>query len=93
MTNKEKAREIAKSHCVNYPINKWCLISSDIECFASAIEMAKWKDDIMKDLVHKMKEYLIVEQGFDYDSSAMEHFEDYIGVEHELYNPFDNERR
>lgn len=46
---------------------------------------------IILDLVHKMKKYLIEEQGFDYDSSSMDYFEDYIGVEHELYDPFESE--
>lgn len=43
MTNEEKAQEIAKVHEVHY--DRFHGETSNDECFLSALEMAKWKDE------------------------------------------------
>ena len=49
MTNEEKAKEIAHNNRINYYEGDICwgdrIKSSEEECYDSAMEMAKWKDE------------------------------------------------
>lgn len=64
MTNKQKALEISRKHQIEYLAqisnsNHLQKISSDSECFGSALEMAEWKDQQFKEYLEKKRdEYL-----------------------------------
>ena len=49
MTNKEKAKQIAKKYGIKYDTitkeGKIIEMDKQLECYRSAVEMAKWKDE------------------------------------------------
>lgn len=62
MTNEEKATEIAIQRKKHYFDADALIINSEVECYASAIDMAKWKDEQHKQekqkLIDKAAEWL-----------------------------------
>lgn len=71
MTNKQKALEISRKHQIEYLAqvsNTSYLqkISSDSECFGSALEMAEWKDNQFKEYLERKK----AENGIDLEPAS-----------------------
>lgn len=55
MVNEEKAKEIARINKEYYESGSCRCVSSEEECYDSAIEMAKWKDEQAK---NKKEEFI-----------------------------------
>lgn len=55
ITNKEKAKEIAEiySSCYGYGLN----CDSSVDCYQSAMPMAKWKDEQSKVIINYLKQW------------------------------------
>lgn len=62
-------------------------------CSVSFGEEKPGQKDEKLELVHKMKEFLITKMDVDYDSSTMDEFEEFIGVDHECYIPNETANR
>lgn len=57
MTNEEKAQEISEKN------RRYHLVCSSLDCFLSAMDMAKWKDDKLKNIIDKLKDEYIKNSG------------------------------
>lgn len=59
ISNEEKATEIAIQRKKHYFDADALIINSEVECYASAIDMAKWKDEQFKNAINEIKANII----------------------------------